>query len=124
MHVRMKWAGSAAVAADGKGCDVGAATVGVSWESGEDPWVAPPAPVFASGDDADELPEDAEADLEDDLDDEDELDEDEDDEDDLDEFDDDELDDEDDLDDDDEADEIDFTEDRYGRIPGEDDGDA
>jgi RNA polymerase primary sigma factor len=37
-------------------------------------------------------------------------------------LDDDELDD--DEDDDDEADEIDFTEDRYGRIPGEDDADA
>ena len=56
-----------------------------------------------------------------DLDD-DDLDDDEDDDDDLDEFEDDELDDE--EDDDDEADEIDFTEDRYGRVPGEDDADV
>ena len=56
-----------------------------------------------------------EADLDDDEED------DEDDDDDLDEFEDDELDDE---EDDDEADEIDFTEDRYGRIPGEDDADV
>jgi hypothetical protein len=55
-----------------------------------------------------------EEDLEDDEDDDD-------DDDDLDEFEDDELDDD---EDDDEADEIDFTEDRYGRIPGEDDADA
>jgi hypothetical protein len=57
----------------------------------------------------------------DDLDD-DDLDDDDDDDDDLDEFEDDELDDDD--DEDDEADEIDFTEDRYGRIPGEEDADA
>ncbi len=58
--------------------------------------------------------------VDEDLDDEDE-DDDADDDDDLDEFEDDELDDD---DDDDEADEIDFTEDRYGRIPGEDDADV
>ena len=61
-------------------------------------------------------------DLDDDDLDDDDLDDDEDDDDDLDEFEDDELDDE--EDDDDEADEIDFTEDRYGRVPGEDDADV
>jgi hypothetical protein len=59
---------------------------------------------------------------EEDLDVDEELDEEDlDDDDDLDEFEDDELDDD---EDDDEADEIDFTEDRYGRIPGEDDADV
>lgn len=73
-----------------------------------------------AGDGLDE--EDLDA-VEEDLD-EDELDDDEDDDeddDDLDEFEDDELDDE---DDDDEADEIDFTEDRFGRIPVGDDQDG
>lgn len=75
----------------------------------------------AAGAEDEEL-EDA-LDAEEDLDEEelDDDDEDEDDDDDLDEFEDDELEDE---DDDDEADEIDFTEDRYGRIPGEDDADV
>lgn len=54
--------------------------------------------------------------VEEDLDEED-LDDDDEDDDDLDEFEDDELDD--DEDDDDEADEIDFSEARYGRIPGD-----
>ena len=66
--------------------------------------------------------EDLDEAVDDDVDDDDLDDDDDDDDDDLDEFEDDELDD--DEDDDDEADEIDFTEDRYGRIPGEDDADA
>ncbi|MES3036152.1 MAG: hypothetical protein V4813_19270 [Gemmatimonadota bacterium] len=79
--------------------------------------VAPGEPDAADEEELDGVEEDLD---EEDLDDDDEDDDDEDD--DLDEFEDDELDD--DEDDDDEADEIDFTEDRYGRIPGEDDADV
>ena len=74
----------------------------------------------AAGPEDDDAVDDADLDEdldEDDLDD----DDDDDDDDDLDEFEDDELDDE---EDDDEADEIDFTEDRYSRIPGEEDTDG
>ena len=77
----------------------------------------PVAGVAADGLDEEELDVDEELDDED----EDDEDDDEDEDDDLDEFDDDELDDD---DADDEADEIDFTEDRYSRIPGEDDADV
>jgi hypothetical protein len=77
-------------------------------------------PAGDGGLDADDLDEDEE-----DLDDDELDDDDDDDDDDLDEFEDDELDDDDDDDvDDDATDEIDFTEDRYGQIPGEDDGDV
>ena len=78
--------------------------------------------VRAAGPDDEDDAVDAEDLDDDDLDDEDLDDDDDDDDDDLDEFEDDELDD--DEDDDDEADEIDFTEDRYGRIPGEDEADV
>lgn len=81
------------------------------------PWQA--AGPSDEGVDEEELEVDEDLD-EADLDDDEEDDEDDDD-DDLDEFEDDELDDD---EDDDEADEIDFTEDRYGRIPGEDDADV
>ena len=77
--------------------------------------------VGPGGDGATEAEDLDEDDLDDDDLDDDDLDDDEDDDDDLDEFEDDELDDE--EDDDDEADEIDFTEDRYGRAPGEDGAD-
>ncbi len=66
---------------------------------------------------ADDGVDEEDLDVEEELDEEDLDDDDDDDDDDLDEFEDDEL-------DDDEADEIDFTEDRYGRIPGEDDADV
>ena len=83
--------------------------------------VATPVRATGPGDadsvDAEELDDDLDEDELDDDDEDDDDDDDDDEDDDLDEFEDDELDDE---EDDDEADEIDFTEDRYGRIPGED----
>ena len=83
-------------------------------------WAAGPDDGDAVG--KEDLDEAVDDDVDDDDLDDDDLDDDEDDDDDLDEFEDDELDDE--EDDDDEADEIDFTEERYGRIPGEDDADV